>query len=174
MIFVTVGTHEQPFNRLVEYMDQWAGNHEEPVIIQTGYSTYEPKHCEWSSMYSYDKMLELVDNARLIITHGGPSSYFMSLKVGKVPIVVPRKAEFNEHVNDHQVAYCREVEKRQGNIIVIEEIDELGRVLDHYDEIAGGMKNALASNNVRFCMEFEKIVNELMNIKNEPSEETNH
>ena len=173
MIFVTVGTHEQPFNRLVEYMDQWAENHEEPVIIQTGYSTYEPKHCEWSSMYSYDKMLELVDNARLIITHGGPSSYFMSLKVGKVPIVVPRKAEFNEHVNDHQVAYCREVEKQQGNIIVIEDINELGKVLDHYDEIAGSMKNALASNNVRFCVEFEKIVNDLKNIKTEPSEGTN-
>ena len=23
MIFVTVGTHEQQFNRLIEYMDQW-------------------------------------------------------------------------------------------------------------------------------------------------------
>lgn len=29
MIFVTVGTHEQQFNRLVEYMDKWAGEHEE-------------------------------------------------------------------------------------------------------------------------------------------------
>ena len=24
MIFVTVGTHEQQFNRLVQYMDKWA------------------------------------------------------------------------------------------------------------------------------------------------------
>ena len=173
MIFVTVGTHEQPFNRLVEYMDQWAEKHEEPVVIQTGYSTYEPKHCEWSSMYSYDRMLKWVDDARIIITHGGPSSYFMSLRVGKVPIVVPRKAEYNEHVNDHQVDYCREVEKRQGNIIVIEDIEKLGDVLDRYDEIAAAMQSALASNNVRFCLEFEKIVNDLMNIKSEPSEGTN-
>ena len=48
MIFVTVGTHEQQFNRLVEYMDKWAKEHAEKVIIQTGYSTYEPKHAEWS------------------------------------------------------------------------------------------------------------------------------
>ena len=40
MIFVTVGTHEQPFNRLVKYMDEWAAEHDEAVIIQTGYSTY--------------------------------------------------------------------------------------------------------------------------------------
>ena len=32
MIFVTVGTHEQPFNRLVEYMDKWAGEHDEEVV----------------------------------------------------------------------------------------------------------------------------------------------
>ena len=31
MIFVTVGTHEQQFNRLVQYMDKWASEHEETV-----------------------------------------------------------------------------------------------------------------------------------------------
>ena len=48
MIFVTVGTHEQPFNRLIKYMDQFAMRMElgEDVIIQTGYSTYEPKRSE--------------------------------------------------------------------------------------------------------------------------------
>ena len=45
MIFVTVGTHEQPFDRLVKYMDGWAAEHDEKVIIQTGFSTYEPEHC---------------------------------------------------------------------------------------------------------------------------------
>ena len=42
MIFVTVGTHEQPFNRLVEYMDRLKENGiiAEDVIIQTGFSTY--------------------------------------------------------------------------------------------------------------------------------------
>lgn len=31
VIFVTVGTHEQQFNRLVEYMDKWAADHDEKV-----------------------------------------------------------------------------------------------------------------------------------------------
>ena len=48
MIFVTVGTHEQPFNRLVQEIDNLKrdGVITEDVIIQTGYSTYEPKYCQ--------------------------------------------------------------------------------------------------------------------------------
>ena len=41
MIFVTVGTHEQPFNRLVKAVDDLVGNGtiKEDVIVQKGYST---------------------------------------------------------------------------------------------------------------------------------------
>ena len=46
MIFVTVGTHEQPFNRLIEFIDNLKrdGKIQEEVIMQTGFSTYEPKY----------------------------------------------------------------------------------------------------------------------------------
>ena len=91
MIFVTVGTHEQQFNRLVEYMDKWAAEHDEKVVMQTGYSTYEPKHCEWDKLFPYQKMVEMVNEARVVITHGGPSSFIMPLQIGKTPIVVPRQ-----------------------------------------------------------------------------------
>ena len=49
MIFVTVGTHEQPFDRLVKYIDELVkvGEIKEEVVIQAGYSTYEPVHCKW-------------------------------------------------------------------------------------------------------------------------------
>ena len=91
MIFVTVGTHEQPFNRLIEAIDRMKAKDvfSDDVIIQTGYSTYEPKFCEWQKLYPYDKMLELVKQARIVITHGGPSSFIMPLQIGKIPIVVP-------------------------------------------------------------------------------------
>ena len=161
MIFVTVGTHEQQFNRLVEYMDRWEDEHDEEVVIQTGFSTYEPKKASWSKLYPYKTMIEMVDKARIVITHGGPSSFIMPLQIGKIPVVVPRNHEFNEHVNNHQIDFCRKVEQRQGNIIVVEDTDKLGSVLDHYDEIVGSMKNGLTSNNERFCKELERIVNSL-------------
>lgn len=162
MIFVTVGTHEQQFNRLVEYMDKWAADHDEVIVIQTGFSTYEPKYCQWSKLYPYGKMIEMVDKARIIITHGGPSSFIMPLQVGKIPIVVPRSYEFDEHVNNHQIEFCRKVAERQENIIVVEDVIELGNIIDKYEEIAGKMQNGLISNNERFCREFEKIVEELI------------
>ena len=162
MIFVTVGTHEQQFNRLVEYMDKWAENHDEEVVIQSGFSTYEPRKAIWSKLYPYNTMIEMVDKARIVITHGGPSSFIMPLQIGKIPIVVPRNHEFDEHVNNHQVDFCRKVAERQGNIIVLERIDELSDVLERYDGIVEKMTCGLTSNNARFCNEFEKIVNQLV------------
>lgn len=162
MIFVTVGTHEQQFNRLVEYMDKWAAEHDEEVVIQTGFSTHEPKKAEWSKLYPYKTMIEMVDKARIVITHGGPSSFIMSLQIGKIPVVVPRKYEFDEHVNNHQVDFSKTVAERQGNIIVVEDVEKLGEAIEKYDEIVGGMCNGLESNNQKFNAEFEKIVEGLV------------
>ena len=160
MIFVTVGTHEQQFNRLVQMIDELKrdGVIQEEVLIQTGYSTYEPKYCEWQQWVPYPKMIENVDKARVIITHGGPSSFIMPLQVGKTPIVVPRKADFEEHVNDHQVKFCRAVAERYGSIIVVEDVDKLADVLESYDEIVAKMPGGQESNNAKFCEGFEKIV----------------
>ena len=162
MIFVTVGTHEQQFNRLVSYMDEWASKHDEEVVIQSGFSTYEPKSANFSKLYPYKTMVELVDKARIVITHGGPSSFIMPLQIGKVPVVVPRMKEFDEHVNDHQLDFARAVAERQGNIIVIEDVTKLSETLDNYETIVNGMKNGLISNNEKFCNRFEELVDEMM------------
>lgn len=158
MIFVTVGTHEQPFNRLVKYMDKWSAEHDEEVVIQTGFSTYEPKHCKWSKLYPYSQMVELVEKARLVITHGGPSSFIMPLQINKIPIVVPRKKEFGEHVNNHQVDFSKAVAERKGNIIVVEDISKLGKIISDFDQLIKVMPMALRSNNARFNKLLEKTV----------------
>ena len=57
-------------------------------------------------------MQENIKKARIVITHGGPASFLDPLKYGKIPVVVPRKKEFNEHVNNHQLEFSRQVKKR--------------------------------------------------------------
>ena len=163
MIFVTVGTHEQPFNRLVECVDNLKrdGLIDEEVIVQIGYCTYEPKYCTWKKLFPYKKMVELVDKARIVITHGGPSSFIMPLRVGKTPIVVPRKYEFDEHVNNHQVAFSKAVAERMGTICVVEDVEKLGETIKNYNEIVNGMENGIKSNNAEFNEEFKNIVDEL-------------
>lgn len=158
MIFVTVGTHEQQFNRIVRYMDWWASEHDEEVVIQTGYSTYEPQHCKWKKLFSYQEMQQNVVRARIVITHGGPSSFIMPLQIGKTPIVVPRKKEYDEHVNNHQVSFSRAVEKRMGTIIVVENVDKIGEAIDGYDSMVRNRKIGINSNNKKFCCELSEII----------------
>lgn len=161
MIFVTVGTHEQPFNRLIEAVDNLCetGVINEPVIMQTGFSTYEPKHCEWHKLLPYDQMKEKVAKARIVVTHGGPASFIMPLQIGKIPIVVPRQLQFNEHVNNHQVDFTKAVAERMGNIIPVYDIAQLGKVVQCYDELIDSMQNNdLRTNNAQFNSALEKIV----------------
>ena len=162
MIFVTVGTHEQPFNRLIKAIDDMKGKGciTTRVIMQTGFSTYEPRFCQWESLFPYKEMERYMIDARIIITHGGPSSFIAPLQMGKIPIVVPRQKKFREHVDDHQVKFANAVANRQGNIIVVNDIEQqLERTILDYDDIAAEMSLKIRSNNDRFCSELEEIVN---------------
>lgn len=164
MIFVTVGTHEQPFNRLVQKMDELKknGTIQEDVIIQTGFSTYEPQYCQWSKLIPYQQMIKNVEEARIVITHGGPASFIMPLQIGKTPIVVPRQHKFGEHVNNHQVEFARNVEKRMGTIIDVEDVETLGDIITNYYQIVAGMGHGMSSNNAKFNEELEKLVVQLL------------
>ena len=167
MIFVTVGTHEQPFNRLIECVDSLKknGTITEDVIMQTGYSTYEPKYCSWQKLFPYQQMVKLVSEARIIITHGEPSSFIMPLQIGKTPIVVPRRHEFNEHVNDHQVIFVNAVAKRMGTIIVADDISKLGDMIKNYEKIIAGMKTGVKTNNNKFNEKLSEIVEDMFERK---------
>lgn len=164
MIFVTVGTHEQPFDRLVKAVDELKKDNviTEDVIIQTGFSTYEPEYCKWSKFIPYQDMIKNVEAARIVITHGGPASFIMPLQIGKTPIVVPRQHQFEEHVNDHQVEFARNVAERMGSIIPVEDIGELEKIITNYDEIVAGMGHGMSSNNMEFCDALENIVERII------------
>lgn len=164
MIFVTVGTHEQSFDRLVRHVDELkrSGVLTDEVIMQTGYCDYVPTACTWQRFFPYSQMLSLVEQADIIVTHGGPSSFIMSLQVGKVPIVVPRKRSLGEHVNDHQVSFAREVAKRQKNILVAEDMQTLTDMLVNFSNYAAQMDAAHVSNNAFFCTRLSQIAEELV------------
>lgn len=166
MIFVTVGTHEQPFNRLVKAVDDLKADGtisaSESVFIQTGFSTYEPQHCEWTKLLPYEDMQRYIHEARIVVTHGGPSSFLAPLQLGKIPIVMPRSAKYGEHVNDHQVDFVNDVFERFGNIIVVNNINELGQAIKNYNQIVHDMKNIAVSHNTEFCKSLVDVVNQLM------------
>lgn len=161
MIFVTVGTHEQQFDRLVKKVDELkeSGTLKDEVIVQTGYSTFHPEHCKWKQWFDYDEMRECVEKARIVVTHGGPASFLLPIQMGKVPVVVPRQKQYAEHVNNHQVEFTEAVRDMGADIILTEDVNELGEVLTDYDRYAAESTdhNLLGSNNQRFNQRLEEL-----------------
>lgn len=160
MIFVTVGTHEQPFNRLIEKVDDLVKNNKinEKVIIQYGYSTYNAEYCEMHKWMTFEEMHKLISNARIVITHGGPSSFIDVFRINKIPIVVPRQYNFNEHINNHQVDFVKIIADKMDNIIPIYDIDKLEHVILNYDNIVKLKNDVNHSNNLNFNRSLEKMV----------------
>lgn len=163
MIFVTVGTHEQPFDRLLKCIDKMVeeGKITDKVIIQKGYTDYEPKYCESYKLIPYDDMQKYINEADIVVTHGGPASFIAPLAIGKIPVVVPRKKDYNEHVNNHQLEFSKEVEKRMKNIIVAETDEEIEDAIINYNKKIKKLSNSNNSNNQKFN---EALIREIESI----------
>ena len=157
MIFVTVGTHEQQFNRLVEEIDRLKaeGIIQTDVFIQIGFSDYRPKYCEWKRFLSYDEMNNFIKRADTIVTHGGPATFMNVIANGKIPVVVPRRKKYGEHVNDHQLEFCNRIVDEGYNLIVIDDIRNL-----KVNQTASSCEN-IKSNNKNFLNNFSVLISDL-------------
>lgn len=133
MIFVTVGTHEQPFDRLVKAMDDLKRENiiSPEIFIQSGYSTYKPRFCDYADFIGFSEILERMAAAEIIITHGGTGSVMLGLYHKKLPLVMPRQKRYNEHIDDHQVRFCRMMEGK-GKIIAAYEVEDLAAAINNY------------------------------------------
>lgn len=160
MIFVTVGTHEQPFDRLLRCIDKMVedGKIKEEVVVQKGYTDLKLKYCKEYKLIGYDEMKKYIKEARIVVTHGGPASFIAPISIGKVPIVVPRKKEFDEHVNNHQLEFAREVEQRMKNIIVADNEREIEDAIINYDKKIKNLIGSLNSNNEKFIKKLEEEI----------------
>ena len=117
MIFVTVGTHGQQFNRLVQAIDELPCAEER--IVQYGHSTYLPVHCQARAFLSFDETKDLMASARVVLAHAGTGTIMLALSLGKIPIAAPRLARFGEHVDDHQLE-------------LVQSLSELGLVVPYF------------------------------------------
>jgi len=118
MILVTVGTHDQGFNRLVQAMDQLAEKVDEPVKIQRGSSTYQPIHAEEFRYVTSEKISQLYDEARVVVSHAAAGSIILGFRKRRPLIIVPRQAIFDEHIDDHQMQLARALHEQQRAITV--------------------------------------------------------
>src|SRR6185437_3288644 len=103
VIFVTLGTHEQPFDRALDLVAALARR--ETVLVQHGATPPRPglSGVEWSEYLDWAPLTALMRDADVVITHAGVGSAVTAIRAGKKPVLVPRLARYGEHVDDHQL-----------------------------------------------------------------------
>lgn len=111
MVFVTVGTQKQQFVRILNMLEESKELKNDRVVVQSGYTKYESKKLELIDFIPFEEMENYIDAAEFVICHGGVGSIFTALKKDKKVLVVPRLSKFKEHINDHQLEICEQLEK---------------------------------------------------------------
>ena len=155
MILVTLGTQKQKFYRLLDAIEKI--NTKEKIVVQAGWSAdYKSDKMEIFDFISYDEMEKYIDEASLIITHGGTGSIVMPLQHNKKVIAAPRLEKYGEHVNDHQTEIVN-VFSDEGHILAFNDGDDLQEI---YDKSKKFKPVPYKSNTEQFVKELDKEINQ--------------
>jgi UDP-N-acetylglucosamine transferase subunit ALG13 len=127
---VTVGTDHHRFDRLMDWLERWDASRPGAVrwIVQHG-SSRPMSGADNFDMTPRADLLGVLRSADLVVTQGGPGGIMDSRECGIVPIVVPRLARLHEVVDDHQVAFTRQL-ARGGLLMMALSEAELHAALD--------------------------------------------
>ena len=159
MIFVILGTQDKPFSRILKALEREIkkGNIQEKVVVQAGCTNFKSKYMEIYDYMDMKTFNQYIKDCDYVVTHGGVGSIIDSLKKNKKVLVVPRKKEYDEHENDHQIQIIEEFTK-MGYILGCIEIKELK---DKILEIPTFTPNNYKSNNKRIINNLEKYIDNL-------------
>jgi UDP-N-acetylglucosamine transferase subunit ALG13 len=132
MVFVTVGNAKQKFMRLLAGVDALAeagtfGNRD--VLMQCGAAgAFGSRRCRTVDFLRPGEFLETLRRASLVICHGGAGSIINVLQLGQMPIVMPRRKDLGEHVDDHQRELVAAL-AGQGRVIPAYEVGDLSEAV---------------------------------------------
>lgn len=154
MIFVTVGTHTAPFDRLVTAADRYAEVSREEVIVQRGASTYVPRHAPSFPFCDAAAMAEHIQSARVVVSHAA-DTVFEALRASRPVVAVPRRREFGEHLDDHQVDFAHALADA-GLAIVLEDPEDIARSIQRAVDVGP----APAPEEPRLVLELKRVIDQ--------------
>lgn len=127
MILVTVGT-QLPFDRLVKIVDCFAATSDRRFVAQIGTGDYRPKHMEWITAFEGTAFNDLFAQAEVVVSHAGIGTVLTARKFDKPLIVFPRRTDFGEHRNDHQLATVKQLQGQSGVYVAMAEQDLIAQM----------------------------------------------
>jgi UDP-N-acetylglucosamine transferase subunit ALG13 len=102
-VVVMLGTMRFTFDRLVRGVLRalpegaeltWQVGHTEPPRADTAVTRF----------LTHTALTKAIAEADVVVSHAGVGSVLLALDAGRCPVVIPRRATYREHVDDHQVA----------------------------------------------------------------------
>jgi len=112
-IFVTVGTNQFPFDRMIAEMDKLAKTtlKRYKVFAQIGNSHYIPRNIKFKKFLEYSEMKTLYKNSEIVVCQAGVGSITNALSNNCKTIIVPRYKRLGEHVDNHQLDISKKFDK---------------------------------------------------------------
>ena len=157
LIFVTLGTQDKKFKRLIEAVDKL--DTKEKIIAQVGSTDYSSDKIEIHKYLTEQEFNRYMKKARVVITHAGVGTIIQGLKMNKTMIVVARKKEYKEHVNNHQEQIL-ETFAKDGYIIPMRDFKDLPKLLDMQFT-----PKKYKSNNKNFKKELKNEIQDLLGLE---------
>ena len=157
-IFVTLGTREEPFLRLIQAVEglKQDGTIREEVIVQAGSTKYSSDSMEIFDFCAPEKIEDLIKNAKYVVTQESAGIGTICLKYRTKFLVMPRdfsygelpaRSDMNEdlHIKLEEMGYTR----------VVHNVSELKKAILELDGIRTGFDfdNTLAIQTLNRFME---------------------
>lgn len=152
MIFVTLGTQDKPFKRLIDYFENSDINDE--IIVQAGFTEYTSNKLKIYKYIGKDDFDKYIKEADYIVCHGGVGTIVNCLENDKKVLVVPRLSKYGEHQNDHQLQIAS-VYGQKGYILVMNDGDDIKEKLE---ELKTFKPKKFISNNKIFVSKLKKYI----------------
>jgi UDP-N-acetylglucosamine transferase subunit ALG13 len=113
-VLLTVGTHEQPFQRLLDAAQQTIpARPDDEWVVQYGvgaWTLHLPSIRAAADYFDAPDMQAHLAWADLVVSQCSPGTVFGALAAEAWPLVLGRQIAFDEHVDDHQVLFARELD----------------------------------------------------------------
>ena len=117
-VLVSLGTQKQQFTRILRLIENSDELKCAEILVQAGHTKYKSDRMSIIEFMNQEGFNIALNDADIVICHGGVGTIFSALKSGKKVLAVPRLAKYDEHVDDHQLEICRELQK-EGYILYL-------------------------------------------------------
>jgi len=140
LILLSLGTHEQPFPRALDLVEPLVCQGER-LIVQHGSTGPRPEmpNTTWVEFMSFDEVTDTMARADSVVCHAGIGTVMTALQAGHTPVVIPRRAQRGEHVDDHQLEIADRFTKRGLILCVTTETNLATLLMARRDKVAQPM-----------------------------------